>query len=152
MKIAIIGTGNLGKSIAKGLITNNAITTLYLTKRNLDDIKEFEGYKNVTLTTDNIEAVKQSDILIFAVQPAHFENILNDIKHHKCHDVIDWWHNSLVKREIVDMYWAHPPLTEQGSHNGMLNAGISSKSNNSIRKLAWRIQKFYKQHILGNIR
>ena len=36
MKIAIIGAGNLGKSIAKGLITNNAITTLYLTKRNTD--------------------------------------------------------------------------------------------------------------------
>ena len=28
MKIAIIGTGNLGSSIAKGLITTNAITTL----------------------------------------------------------------------------------------------------------------------------
>ena len=35
MKIAIIGTGNLGSSIAKGLITTNAITTLYLTKRNV---------------------------------------------------------------------------------------------------------------------
>ncbi|WP_299520099.1 pyrroline-5-carboxylate reductase [Winogradskyella sp.] len=80
MKIAIIGTGNLGKSIAKGLITTNAITTLYLTKRNLSDIQEFEGYNNVSLTSDNIEAVKQSDILIFAVQPAHFENILKDIK------------------------------------------------------------------------
>ena len=82
MKIAIIGTGNLGKSIAKGLITNNAITTLYLTKRNLDGIQDLDGYKNVVLTTDNIEAVKHSDILIFAVQPAHFENILNDVKPH----------------------------------------------------------------------
>ncbi len=80
MKIAIIGTGNLGKSIAKGLITNNAITSLYLTKRNLEGIQEFDGYKNVHLTTDNTEAVKQSDILIFAVQPAHFEGILKDIK------------------------------------------------------------------------
>ncbi len=80
MKIAIIGTGNLGKSIAKGLITNNAITTLYLTKRNVDSISEFDGYKNVTLTTDNMLAVQQSDILIFAVQPAHFESILKDIK------------------------------------------------------------------------
>ena len=80
MKIAIIGTGNLGCSIAKGLITTNAITTLYLTKRNLDDIKEFEGYKNVFLTTDNAEAVKNSDIIIFAVQPAHMEKILIDIK------------------------------------------------------------------------
>jgi len=80
MKIAIIGTGNLGKSIAKGLITNNAITTLYLTKRNLSEIQDLDGFKNVTLTTKNIEAVKQSDILIFAVQPAHFEQILNEIK------------------------------------------------------------------------
>ena len=80
MKIAIIGTGNLGKSIAKGLIINNAITSLYLTKRNLDSISEFEGYKNVFLTTQNTEAIQQSDILIFAVQPAHFENILKEIK------------------------------------------------------------------------
>lgn len=80
MKIAIIGTGNLGCSIAKGLITTNAITSLYLTKRNLDSIKDFEGYKNVHLTTDNKEAVQNSDILIFAVQPAHLEKILVDIK------------------------------------------------------------------------
>jgi len=80
MKIAIIGTGNLGKSIAKGLIKSNVITTLYLTKRNLESINEFEGYKNVFLTTDNNEAVKQSDIIIFAIQPAHFKSILNGIK------------------------------------------------------------------------
>lgn len=80
MKIAIIGTGNLGKSIAKGLITNNAITSLYLTKRNLEGIAEYEGYKNVYLTTDNQKAVENSDILIFAVQPAHFEDILQEIK------------------------------------------------------------------------
>ena len=79
MKIAIIGTGNLGKSIAKGLITNNAITTLYLTKRHVDSISGFDGYKNVTITDDNVLAVQQSDILIFAVQPAHFESILKDI-------------------------------------------------------------------------
>lgn len=79
MKIAIIGTGNLGKSIAKGLITNNAITTLFLTKRNLNNIQEFQGYKNVTLTASNIEAVKHSDILILAVQPAHLETILNEV-------------------------------------------------------------------------
>jgi len=82
MKIAIIGTGNLGKSIAKGLITADAITSLYLTKRNLSELQAFEGYKNVYITSDNMEAVKQSDILIFAVQPAHFESILDTVKPH----------------------------------------------------------------------
>ena len=82
MKIAIIGAGNLGQSIAKGLITTNAITSLYLTKRNIFAIQEFESYKNVTLTADNVLAVKNSDILIFAVQPTHFEAILKDVTPH----------------------------------------------------------------------
>ena len=80
MKIAIIGTGNLGLSIAKGLVLNNIITRLYLTKRNCDSIIEWNKNKNITITTDNRMAVKNSDILIFAVQPSQFENILIDIK------------------------------------------------------------------------
>lgn len=80
MKIAIIGAGNLGKSIAKGLIVNNAFTTLYLTKRDTEAIKSYEEYSKVTVTSDNREAVKNSDILIFAVQPQQLERILEEIK------------------------------------------------------------------------
>lgn len=80
MKIAIIGAGNLGLAIAKGILHSNGATTMYLTKRNTGDIKEFEKYGNVTVTKDNREAVKNSDVLIFAVQPGHLEKILNDIK------------------------------------------------------------------------
>ncbi|QCX40224.1 pyrroline-5-carboxylate reductase [Aureibaculum algae] len=79
MKIAIIGAGNLGLSIAKGLIVNNAYTHLYLTKRHTLSIEEWSEYDNVKITTDNREAVKNSDIIIFAVQPKHFDGILNDI-------------------------------------------------------------------------
>lgn len=81
MKIAIIGTGNLGLSIAKGILHSNGATTMYLTKRNTSSISDFEKYGNVTVTSDNKEAVENSDILIFAVQPNHFEGILNDVKH-----------------------------------------------------------------------
>lgn len=80
MKIAIVGAGNLGLSIAKGILHSNGATTMYLTKRNTTQIKDFEKYGNVTVTSDNEEAVRQSDILIFAVQPGHFEAILFDIK------------------------------------------------------------------------
>jgi len=80
MKIAIIGTGNLGLSIAKGILNSNGATTMYLTKRNTASIKDLEKYGNVTVTSDNKEAVKNSDILIFAVQPGHFAQILEDIK------------------------------------------------------------------------
>ncbi len=80
MKIAIIGAGNLGLSIAKGILHTNGATTMYLTKRNTESIQEYEKYGNVTVTDNNQEAVKNSDILIFAVQPAHFSDILLEIK------------------------------------------------------------------------
>ncbi len=82
MKIAIIGAGNLGLSIAKGVLHSNGATTMYLTKRHPENIKDFEKYGNVTVSSDNSLAVKQSDILIFSVQPGHFEEILNEIKEH----------------------------------------------------------------------
>ena len=82
MKIAILGTGNLGLSIAKGLIINNTYTTLYLTKRNISSLKSLDQYKKVFLTSDNIEAVQQSDILIFAVQPNQFKSLLEIVKPH----------------------------------------------------------------------
>lgn len=80
MKIAIIGAGNLGISIAKGILHSNGATSMYLTKRDLNSIKDFENYENVIVTSDNTEAVRESDILIFAVQPGHFAKILEQVK------------------------------------------------------------------------
>ncbi len=80
MKIAIIGAGNLGLAIAKGILHSNGATTMYLTKRNTSQIQELEKYGNVTVTADNRAAVQHSDILIFAVQPGHFADILSETK------------------------------------------------------------------------
>lgn len=80
MKIAIIGAGNLGLSIAKGILNSNGATSMYLTKRNTKSIADFQKYGNVTVTEDNREAVSKSDILIFAVQPVHLAEILNSVK------------------------------------------------------------------------
>lgn len=80
MKIAIIGAGNLGKSIAKGILNSNGATHMFLTKRNTRSILDFEQYGNVTVTSDNREAVKKSDILIFALQPSQMKSVLDEIK------------------------------------------------------------------------
>ncbi len=80
MKIAIIGTGNLGLSIAKGILNTNGATSMYLTRKNIESLKPYEKYGNVTITSDNREAVEKSDILIFAVQPGHFKKILEEVK------------------------------------------------------------------------
>lgn len=80
MKVAIIGAGSLGQSIAKGLLKNKTVSSLYLTKRNTDSLTDYIIYDEVILTSDNKKAVNNSDVLIFAVQPRHLEKILNNLK------------------------------------------------------------------------
>lgn len=75
------------------------------------------------------------------------QNALKDLEFKKCNTVIDWWHNDMIDRKVLDMYWAHPPMTEQGSHNGYMHAGISSKKNGILRRVTWYLQKAYKYFI-----
>lgn len=80
MKIAIIGAGNLGLSVAKGILNSKGATSIYLTKRNTTELYSFENYGNVTITTDNREAVEKSRLIIFAVQPSQLSAILEEVK------------------------------------------------------------------------
>jgi glycosyl transferase family 25 len=75
------------------------------------------------------------------------ELMLNDAKTNKCSEVIDWWHNDLIRRGVLNMYWAHPPLTEQGSFNGKHSSSISIRSNGYIRRFRWLSQKFVKMYV-----
>lgn len=82
MKIAIIGVGNLGYSIAIGLLTqkNFKIKNLYLTKRDIESLSTWEKLPNVKISTDNKKAVRYSDIVIIAVQPKQLMTVLEEIK------------------------------------------------------------------------
>ena len=82
MKIAIIGVGNLGYSIALGILSEDNVkfNSLYLSKRNTNTISSFKNLPKVKITSDNKEAVKKSDIIILAVQPNHLEGVLDTIK------------------------------------------------------------------------
>ncbi len=79
--IAIIGAGNLGLSIAKGLLNSKLIdnANLVLTEKNgarLEALIE-EGYNAIT---DNVEAVQQSDLIMLVVKPWQIEGLLEELK------------------------------------------------------------------------
>lgn len=80
-KVAILGCGNIGQSIAKGLISNDEFSSknLTVTKRNISSIKSFEDF-GVKVTTDNIGVIKNAEIIIIAVKPYKVEQIINEIK------------------------------------------------------------------------
>lgn len=92
LKIAIIGCGNIGQSIANGLIADKEFKAknLTLTKRNLTSLESLKK-AGVNITSDNIEAVKNSDIIIIGVKPYMVKDILVEIREHidnKKHTVI----------------------------------------------------------------
>jgi len=81
-KIAIIGCGNLGLSILNGLLKEGITpNNLVATKRNLDSIRNLEK-TGITITTDNVQAVEDSEIIIVALKPYKIMEVLGELKDH----------------------------------------------------------------------
>lgn len=81
MKIAIIGGGNLGGAIAEGLINSKFCepSAITITRRSLGPLKAF-AEKGCQVHNDNQRAVAESDVIILAVKPYNYAEIINDLK------------------------------------------------------------------------
>ena len=81
MNITIIGGGNLGTAIAEGLILSNYCKPqqLTVTRRNTKALKHLEE-KGVAVTSDNKAAIKNADVVILAVKPYNYRDILGEMK------------------------------------------------------------------------
>ena len=79
--IAILGSGNIGLSLAKGLVKSGICKPqqITLTRRNLDALDEYaaQGYN---VTNVNVKAAKKADIVILAVLPQQLNKLLEEIK------------------------------------------------------------------------
>ena len=82
-KIAVIGAGNLGKAIAYGLLKSKIVKPkdLTLSRRHISSLSDFKQ-KGVHITTDNIEAISNSNIILLAVKPYKFDEVIDEIKSH----------------------------------------------------------------------
>lgn len=112
-KICIIGCGNLGKSIAKGLLNQQEIIPSHIiaTKRKLSQIKDLENHGAI-ITSDNNDAVKKSNIILIAVKPYNVGKIINEIKP----DLVEGKHilvslaTGLSTQEISEMFDVNIPV------------------------------------------
>jgi glycosyl transferase family 25 len=73
---------------------------------------------------------------------------LEDLKTNPCNQIVDWWHNYLIDRHVIKSYWVHPPVIEQGSHNGKTGSNLSFTPKSMGRRMKWTAQKYYKMYIL----
>ncbi|MCD6440552.1 MAG: pyrroline-5-carboxylate reductase [Candidatus Marinimicrobia bacterium] len=78
--IAIIGAGNIGTSIAEGLDKSGLISKneIILTRRHVEHLSSFkeQGFQT---TSDNLSAVRQSEIIIICVEPQQARSVIKDI-------------------------------------------------------------------------
>lgn len=79
--IAILGGGNIGCAIARGLINKGGFepARIYLTRRLTKSLGRFKK-KGYRVTTDNHRAVSSCRIIIIAVLPGQLAALLNSIK------------------------------------------------------------------------
>ena len=83
MKIAIIGAGNMGGAIARGLAHGQYINACDITVSNpsnakLEKLKE--DYPEINVTNSNKEASENADIVIVAVKPWKMEEVLKPLR------------------------------------------------------------------------
>ncbi|MGE5628781.1 MAG: pyrroline-5-carboxylate reductase [Solirubrobacterales bacterium] len=80
--IGFIGSGNMGQAmiggiIKSGLVESNNVIVSDLDQKKLDFIA---GEYKTQVTTDSIELVEKSDVIILAVKPNVYEPVLKQIK------------------------------------------------------------------------
>jgi pyrroline-5-carboxylate reductase len=79
-RIAILGGGNLGAAIARGLVASGtrARESIVITRRTTPLLEALaaEGFRT---TADNVEAVRSSDVVVICVQPQHLNVLLEEL-------------------------------------------------------------------------
>ena len=80
-KIAIIGGGNLGTSLAEGLIKSGkySVDDIIISKRNPNTLPHLLK-KGFNIISDNKSAIQQSEIIVLAVLPQQFDAVISEIK------------------------------------------------------------------------
>lgn len=78
--IAIIGAGNMGSSLLGGLINKNyAAGQLWATDSDAEKLHSLKQQFKIHTTTNNVEAVKTADVVIFAVKPQILQDVSEEL-------------------------------------------------------------------------
>lgn len=85
MKIAIIGAGNMGGAVARGLAQGSVVKTseIYVSNPSTPKLEALKSnYPEINVTTSNCEVAAAADIIILAVKPWKVEEVLREILPH----------------------------------------------------------------------
>ena len=79
-KIGVIGCGNMGEALVSGLVLSKAAKpeNIICSDISLNLLKEVRQKYRVIITTDNLEVVEKSDIIVYATKPQIIGSVLKE--------------------------------------------------------------------------
>lgn len=76
------------------------------------------------------------------------EAILEEVRKNRCDLAFDLYLDKLSAQGTLKIYWSHPVIAEQGSHNGSTSSSITNKSGRLMMvKLKRRFMTYFKQMV-----
>ncbi|MCL6471634.1 MAG: pyrroline-5-carboxylate reductase [Firmicutes bacterium] len=81
-RLSIIGAGQMGEALVRGFIQSGVLEAeqIKLSDVNVERLESLKAKYQANFTTDNHEAVKDSDIILLAVKPQQIEQVLTETK------------------------------------------------------------------------
>lgn len=135
-------------------VFNETITELH-NRTDIEPNKSLISYENSTLRLiqkDELnkdqhlylrEAGRCAGAYYFSLPLAKM--LLDKCKIDKMAVPIDWYHNELSTEKLIDIYWCHPAIAEQGSQNGKFDSSLDLRKRNTWwRRLKWNFRKLFK--------
>lgn len=82
MKLTVIGAGNMGGALIKGWAKSGKVDNITIADKNETLLAEFkQTFPSISVTTDNVEAVKGADIVVFVVKPWLMKLVVAEVAH-----------------------------------------------------------------------
>ncbi|NLV53725.1 MAG: pyrroline-5-carboxylate reductase [Bacteroidales bacterium] len=82
MKLSVIGAGNMGGALIKGWAKSGKVDNLTVADKNESLLQQMkEDCPQINVTTDNIEAVKDADVIVLVVKPWLMKMVLAEVRH-----------------------------------------------------------------------
>lgn len=142
--ITFIGGGNMAQALIGGLISRGLPATRITVSDPVEQVRQLLQEKDVHVTEDNIAAIKNADIVVFAVKPqvlgtvlkplnGLFENklIISIVAGAEIKTIADLTGNDRIVRVMPNT----PALVQTGAHGIYANADVNSKD----RELATQV-------------
>lgn len=79
-RIAVLGAGNLGFSIAKGLVQSGVEHKQLILSEKNDERRKMLESKGYTVTSSNLEAINGAGLVMVVVKPWQIDSLLEEIK------------------------------------------------------------------------